>query len=157
MFTLSSFNVMLIKIKKTTILVIILFLPTFTMGGEIKPLTIDGCSLFPDGTIEQQSLWANCCIRHDISYWQGGTSTEREKADESLRECVLKVGEPEIAEIMLAGVRIGGSPYFPTSYRWGYGWPYPRGYKEVTAEEKLEIESKLKSFETLLKAIAKEL
>ncbi len=142
---------------KFTILIIALLIPTFTIGGELKPLTIDGCSLFPDGTIEQQSLWVNCCIKHDISYWQGGTYDERAEADKNLQECVLDVGEPEIAKIMLAGVRIGGSPYFPTSYRWGYGWPYPRGYKAVTSKEKHEIESKLKSFETLLKTIVKEL
>jgi len=49
------------------------------------------------------------------------------------------VGEPQIANLMLAGVRVGGSPYFPTSYRWGYGWSYSRFYKPLTEEEKLQI------------------
>jgi len=99
------------------------------MGKEIKPFTTDGCSSFPDGNIEQQSLWVNCCIRHDLAYWKGGTYEEKLQADKSLESCVTEVGEPEIAAIMLAGVRVGGSPFFPTSYRWGYGWSYPRGYK----------------------------
>ena len=40
---------------------------------------------------------------------------------------------------MLAGVRVGGSPYFPTSFRWGYGWSYPRWYQALTDEEKMQI------------------
>ena len=40
---------------------------------------------------------------------------------------------------MLAGVRVGGSPYFHTSYRWGYGWSYPRFYQVLTKEEKNQI------------------
>lgn len=32
---------------------------------------------------------------------------------------------------MLSGVRVGGSPYWPTKFRWGYGWSYPHGYTEV--------------------------
>lgn len=37
---------------------------------------------------------------------------------------------------MRAGVGLGGSPYFPTDFRWGYGWSYVRGYKALTDEEK---------------------
>ena len=40
---------------------------------------------------------------------------------------------------MLAGVRVGGSPYFPTSYRWGYGWPYPHRYGELSADEVAQL------------------
>lgn len=42
---------------------------------------------------------------------------------------------------MLAGVRVGGTPYLPTMFRWGYGWPYPRGYKALTDEERQQIEA----------------
>jgi hypothetical protein len=40
---------------------------------------------------------------------------------------------------MLNGVRVGGTPYLPTSFRWGYGWPYLRGYKVLTAQEKKQV------------------
>ena len=40
---------------------------------------------------------------------------------------------------MLAGVRVGGSPYFPTSFRWGYGWPYPRWYRTLSESELKQI------------------
>lgn len=108
-------------------------------AGDLRPFNSDGCSSFPDGTIEQNKLWLNCCIDHDKSYWAGGTYEERESADEALKQCVVGVGEPEIAQLMLAGVRVGGSPYFPTTFRWGYGWPYLRGYKAITDTERVEI------------------
>jgi len=50
--------------------------------------------------------------------------------------------EPEIAELMLAGVRVGGTPYLPTRFRWGYGWPYFfRGYKALAEDELKQIEA----------------
>jgi hypothetical protein len=42
-------------------------------------------------------------------------------ADNRLKECVAGVGEPAIAQLMMAGVRVGGTPYLPTEFRWGYG------------------------------------
>lgn len=107
---------------------------------NIKPFTSDGCSSFPDGTFKQNELWLGCCTAHDYSYWQGGTYNERLEADKELRECVKSVGEPQIAQLMLAGVRVGGSPFFPTSFRWGYGWSYPRWYQALTDDEKTQVE-----------------
>ena len=105
----------------------------------IEPFTSDGCSAFPDGTFAQQELWLSCCTAHDYAYWQGGTYEQRLTADKRLQQCVANVGEPQIANLMLAGVRVGGSPYLPTSFRWGYGWSYPRFYKPLTSEEKKQI------------------
>ncbi len=103
---------------------------------ELKPFTTDGCSDFPNGTLKQKNLWLHCCIEHDKKYWAGGTYDERLQADRDLRACVAGVGEPAIAALMLAGVRVGGSPSLNTPFRWGYGWPYGRGYKALTPEEK---------------------
>jgi len=108
-------------------------------ADTLKPFTSDGCSIFPDGTLAHKQLWLSCCTAHDFAYWQGGTYDERLQADEALESCVAHVGEPEIATLMLAGVRVGGSPYLPTSFRWGYGWSYPRLYKALTEEEKSQI------------------
>ncbi|MCW8832531.1 MAG: hypothetical protein OQK09_08485 [Colwellia sp.] len=117
-------------------------LPAFS-ADEIAPFTTDGCSAFPDGTFEEETLWLACCTAHDFAYWQGGTYQERVKADKLLHQCVSDVGEPIIAELMLAGVRVGGTPYLPTKFRWGYGWPYPRGYKAITAQERQKIAAQL--------------
>lgn len=123
----------------------------------LKPFTSDGCSLFPDGTYAQQSLWMECCIRHDIAYWQGGTQAQRLRADQALEACVSQVGEPEIARLMLAGVRIGGSPYFPTWYRWGYGWPYQRGYAALNQQEKQQIQREVRRLKLILQGLEQSL
>jgi len=111
----------------------------------IKPFTSDGCSAWPDGTLFEKTLWQRCCTAHDLAYWRGGTYSQRKIADQALKSCVAEVGEPEIAAIMLAGVRVGGSPYWPTTFRWGYGWEWLRGYKAVSPEEHAVIEDILKS------------
>lgn len=113
---------------KTTIYLLFLMLFSVSNAAEITPFTSDGCSAFPNGTLAQQSLWLSCCTTHDKAYWQGGTRQQRLDADLALQQCVADTGEPIIAELMLAGVRVGGSPYWPTEFRWGYGRPYPQGY-----------------------------
>lgn len=112
-------------------------------AGDLKPFATDGCSVFPDGTLKYKDLWLECCVAHDKAYWLGGTYEERQAADEGLRACVARVGEPEIAKLMLQGVRVGGSPYLPTRFRWGYGWAYPRGYQPLTEEERALAKSML--------------
>ncbi len=131
----------------------LLLLVTPLWSDTLKPFTTDGCSMFPDGTYQQQSLWMECCIRHDIAYWQGGTEPQRLAADQALERCVSQVGEPEIAKLMLAGVRVGGSPFFPTSYRWGYGWSYQRGYKPLSEEEKRQVANELQRLRLILQGL----
>ena len=114
-------------------------------AGELKPFTSDGCSRFPDGTSGQRELWFECRTQHDIAYWRGGTYAERIAADHDLQQCVERAGEPEIAQLMLAGVRVGGTPYLPTSFRWGYGWPYSRGYQALDADEQAAVQRMLES------------
>ncbi len=108
---------------------------------QLKPFTSDGCSAFPDGTLQENDLWLSCCVAHDYAYWQGGTYAQRLDADKALKQCVSEIGQPEIAQLMLAGVRVGGSPYWPTPFRWGYGWAYPKSYKPLNADEKNQIEA----------------
>jgi hypothetical protein len=96
----------------------IFFLASIDVVADyIRPFTSDGCSAFPDGTFQQKELWLTCCTAHDYTYWQGGTYKKRLNADKELHLCVAKVGEPHVAKLMLAGVRVGGSPYLTTSFR----------------------------------------
>jgi hypothetical protein len=114
---------------------------------KIKDFESDGCTLFPDDLSILKSDWCDCCFEHDIAYWEGGTEDERLKADESLRDCVKeKSGNDNLANVIYKGVRSGGSPYFYNWYRWGYGWGYDRKYKELSAEEKQQVEKKLKKY-----------
>ncbi len=114
-------------------------------SSELKAFKSDGCSAFPDGSLAQNDLWLGCCMQHDYDYWQGGSYEQRRASDLALQACVAEIGEIEVAELMLAGVRVGGSPYWPTTYRWGYGWPYGRGYKVLTAEERQQVERQIKA------------
>jgi hypothetical protein len=126
--------------RRTVAVLLALFLPGPTSADELKPFTSDGCSAFPDGTPSQQDLWLACCTAHDRAYWKGGPYRERLDADLELRSCVAQVNEPEIAEVMLVGVRVGGSPIFPTRFRWGYGWSWPRWYGPLSPEELQQVE-----------------
>ena len=95
---------------------------------KLSDFTSDGCSLFIDGTFEDPDLWKECCLKHDIAYWKGGTRKEREKADIAFRECVKKkTGNAELA-------------------RWGYGWPVGRGYQPLSDSEKKMVEIKLQKY-----------
>ena len=113
------------------------------VASELKPFATDGCSAFPNGIGENTELWLDCCISHDLAYWRGGTRVERSKADLALKQCVAQTGNPTIARLMLGGVRVGGTPYLPTKFRWGYGWPFLRGYKSLDESEQKKIESSL--------------
>lgn len=95
----------------------------------LQPFTSDGCSLFPDGTFSQPEAWQHCCYQHDQNYWPGGSSKARLLADSELARCVVQAGYPFTAKLMYAGVRAGGTPYLPTPFRWGYGWPWFHNYE----------------------------
>ena len=118
---------------------------------ELSKFTSDGCSLFINGTFENPELWKDCCFQHDIAYWQGGTKEEREAADLAFKKCVeKKTGNSGLAELMYQAVRKGGEPYFPTWYRWGYGWPLGRGYRSLTIAEKDLVKIKLAEYRNSL-------
>jgi len=108
----------------------------------VQPFATDGCSLFPDRSLIDKSDWCSCCLAHDLAYWRGGTADERLKADQDLKSCVFAAsGDSKLADLMLAGVRAGGGPYFFTPYRWGYGWPFGRLYEPLSAAEDAQVSS----------------
>ncbi len=88
------------------------------------PFRSDGCSVAPDLNVR------TCCDEHDKAYWAGGSCEARRTADRQLRECIRALDRPRLASLYYAGVRIGGSPWWPFPWRWGFGWPYGMGYSE---------------------------
>lgn len=127
--------------KQWIFILSILLIAHNASADNLKPFKSDGCSAFPDGTFSQNKLWLNCCQQHDYDYWKGGTYQQRLTSDKALKACVAKVGEPEIALLMLAGVRVGGTPFLPTQFRWGYGWPYPRFYGALSEPELEQVKN----------------
>lgn len=66
--------------------------------------------------------WRSCCVIHDKAYYYGGGKAKKKEADQELRACVTRiVGNDFLGKLMEAAVDIGGGPYLPTPYRWGYG------------------------------------
>ena len=109
--------------------------------STLRPFSTDGCSLYPDRSAATGKDWCDCCVAHDRAYWRGGSEQERLKADEALRACVQdRTGDPEQAALMFRGVRIGGSAYWPTWFRWGYGWGYGRYYRPLNLSESAEAD-----------------
>jgi hypothetical protein len=109
----------------------------------IAPFSTDGCSLFPDRSTELQADWCDCCLAHDWAYWRGGTEDARLHADLALKACVQqRTGNPGLAQTMFLGVRAGGAPLVHTPFRWGYGWPYGRGYRGLTEAESADVRAK---------------
>lgn len=87
--------------------------------------TTDGCSRWPDQS------WVACCIGHDIAYWCGGSERDRKEADQELMRCIQNTSQ-FMGNIIYAGVRIGGLPWLPTPWRWGYGWDkWPGSYEKT--------------------------
>lgn len=94
-------------------------------GEPPMAFTTDGCS----GGVwialaGEPGPWQHCCVAHDVAYWRGGHAQARESADAKLLQCVAGDGYPWVAMTMFLTVRVTGHPTFPTSWRWGYGWPY---------------------------------
>ena len=79
--------------------------------------TTDGCSLYRDDG------WRSCCIKHDVAYWCG--AGPRREADATFRACVRDASSPTNANLMYAGVRLGGGRFMPFPWRFGYGFPWP--------------------------------
>jgi len=114
---------------------------------ELAPFNDDGCTLFPESSERTGADWTECCLEHDLAYWRGGTKEEREAADLQFRDCLLeRTGNELLAETMYNAVRVGGTPHFPSWYRWGYGWDYGRGYEPLSEAEREEVRLRLEEY-----------
>ncbi|MEA1938071.1 MAG: FAD-binding oxidoreductase [Pseudomonadota bacterium] len=105
-----------------TLLPVIAILAVTDLDGT-TPFASDGCTLFPDGD------WGECCRAHDFTYWAGGPAEAREEADHVLGQCIIDSGHPIAGRIITQIVRITGTPWLPTYWRWGFGRPWPAGYE----------------------------
>ncbi len=128
------------------LLALVLLLTACTTPGQIqpdhlRPFRTDGCSHYPEGTVADPIQWKTCCVDHDRAYWAGGDAAERRAADARLKQCIKgSDGGRSRAHMMWLGVRMGGTPRFPSRFRWGFGWPYYRGYKSISPQEQAAID-----------------
>lgn len=105
--------------------------------AKLRPFTTDYCSEWPEGKKENPDQWAGCCFTHDLHYWLGGTSEERERSDVELKECVKLSGSSLAGFLMYIGVRLGGKPG-DAAYSWGYGWTQSRDYTSLNDQAKAQ-------------------
>jgi hypothetical protein len=100
-------------------------------GEPSLPYPDDGCSCFPETGFE------DCCRAHDKIYYRGGSEADRAKADRELRQCIRGKGHTLMGDILYYSVRVGGVPWVPTPWRWGFGHPYlsQRGYAAGTGTD----------------------
>lgn len=98
------------------------------------PFTTDGCSGGMTAcwklVFRKAPPWNDACVAHDKVYWQGGCKKMRRIADRRLMAAVTLNGHPLFAFSMWCMVRVFGHPLLPTSWRWGYGWKWPRPYTD---------------------------
>jgi hypothetical protein len=93
--------------------------------GQLSPFQTNGCSFFPEGTIEQKNLWHCCCVVHDFEYWAGGSAQDRAAADQRLFQCIQNKSE---FAAMAAYVGVRSNPR-----RWGNAWrlEQPSWYRQI--------------------------
>lgn len=68
-----------------------------------------------------QGNWTECCVLHDLDYWRGGTSADRELSDQRLRQCVIDKGNFLTGHLMYWGVRFGHLSPIKFGFHWGWG------------------------------------
>ena len=128
--------------KYTHIACILALLGTCAVADEPSGFVSDGCSMVLDASPIGDSDWCSCCYVHDIAYWMGGTAEQRLAADEAFKACIVeKTGSTAFANLMYQGVRVGGSPYLDTPFRWGFGWNYSRKYQTLTVAEQSRLDT----------------
>ncbi|MBL7544810.1 MAG: hypothetical protein JNL11_13415 [Bdellovibrionaceae bacterium] len=104
----------------------------------LRPFASDGCSQSPNEILGYD--FVDCCVLHDLAYWLGGTSQEKEQSDRALQMCIAEKANSVVARIYYEGVSVGGAARGPNTFRWGYGWDYRRSYSPITSEERLQAE-----------------
>lgn len=118
---------------KFLIFILVLLSSAHALENKLLPFTTDGCSAVPDIDL------IDCCKVHDLAYWKGGLESERLQSDLLLSSCVEKKMNPLFGSMFYMGVRLGGTPMLSTSFRWGYGWIYKRGYGRLSIKEREQV------------------
>lgn len=98
----------------------------------------------PNGPSEKPDAFLECCVQHDLAYWQGGTLEQKEQADLELKACITKNSDEAIGNLYWQGVRWGGGPQFKTPFRWGYGWTHHQGYQSLSPAQQKAVDAHIK-------------
>lgn len=96
----------------------------------MKPFKSDGCSGGMSAlwrcVTNHNPPWEGACETHDRHYYMGGSPKDRLAADRQLAANVCMSGYPIMAAVMYYSVRVGGHPWLPLPWRWGFGYRWPK-------------------------------
>jgi hypothetical protein len=103
--------------------------------SKLGPFTSDGCTL-PDSLSEQK--YRECCVKHDIAYWIGGTIADKTRSDVALVNCIRSKGADEFTagawQLMLSNFGLE---------HWGTDWNPKRDNKPLTDKEWKQVKDLL--------------
>ncbi|WP_127716847.1 hypothetical protein [Halobacteriovorax sp. HLS] len=137
------------------LLVILALIPSFTLADtpqvyELKPFETDLCTMFSEETRDGKISWEDCCIKHDLAYWVGGTKDDMKRADLEIRSCVKSKGLSKLSYMMYLGIKIGHLSPIKNKYKWG--WAYPKKaktYFPISQQQEAIIKKQLETVSTI--------
>lgn len=91
-----------------------------------RPFKSDGCSFIEPiyrgfGRVPPGREY---CVEHDKEYWLGGTFAEFTASNLRLGMRMAEAGYPVLGFVRAVGVMLGGLPFLPLPWRWGFGRRY---------------------------------
>jgi hypothetical protein len=104
----------------------------------LRPFSTDGCSLSPNSVINVDIT--ECCVKHDVAYWLGGTEKQKIESDDKIQRCISEKAGTVAGKVYRAGIDEGGDADGHNTFRWGYGWDTLMPYRELTTAEKAQAE-----------------
>jgi hypothetical protein len=127
----------------------LIFLFLFTFSFKVQAYALmdfqtDYCTMYKEGPTNAPEIWKDCCLEHDMYYWAGGTTKDRNNADLRLKECVEDLGYPVEAKIIFAGVKLGHLSPIKSKYPWNNGWFAKHQYLSLTPSERQQVEIKIR-------------
>jgi hypothetical protein len=121
---------------------IILFLSLYSYlavasdDQNLNPFETDFCTGYVEGTHDEPDLWKHCCVEHDLFFWAGGSSEDRDETDLRLKQCVEATGSKATSILMYYAIRIGGkSPIKIKNKQWGNAWRHRAHYQKLSEVE----------------------
>ncbi len=136
--------------KYLIVLTMLICASNTTLAAEIIQFETDLCTMFIDGTKQDPTKWAHCCVKHDLNYWVGGSAHDMDQADLDLKSCVTKADTEFMGKLMYFGVRAGKkSPFKLKGKTWGNAWVKARGLVALKKSDVLEVKEELENYKEI--------
>jgi len=92
----------------------------------MRPFESDGCSLIEPiyRAFGMVPPGREHCVEHDKEYWTGGTFSQLVGSNLRLGMRVAEGGHPILGIVRALSTMIGGLPFLPFPWRWGFGHRY---------------------------------